>query len=168
WLDPESARSVLEAYRLPVVPQRSATSEPEAAAAARAIGFPCVLKASGKRLVHKSDVGGVVLDIRDEAGVVAAARAIRARIQAAGRGADLEGFVVQRQIPPGREVLVGAFRDPRVGPIIGFGLGGKYVEALRDVVFRLLPLSRSEARELPGAIRGAKILQGLRGEPPVD
>jgi acetyltransferase len=65
-------------------------------------------------------------------------------------------------------VLIGSFRDPRIGPVVGFGLGGRYVEALRDVVFRILPLSRTEARELVGAIRGARILTGMRGEPPVD
>jgi acetate---CoA ligase (ADP-forming) len=168
WLDPEAARNVLEAYGLPTVPQRTAKTDAEAAAVARALGFPCVLKAAGQKLVHKSDVGGVVLGLRDEAAVAAAARDIRARLAAAGRGAELESFVVQRQLAPGREVLIGAFRDPRVGPIIGFGLGGKYVEALRDVTFRLLPISRTEAREMTGAIRGAKILQGLRGEQPVD
>jgi acetyltransferase len=168
WLDPDSVRAVLEAYRLPLVAQRRVRSDAETGPAARAVGFPCVLKASGAGLVHKTEVGGVVLGLRDEAAVASAARDIRARLEALGRAPELEGFVVQRQAPAGREVLVGAFRDPRVGPIIGFGLGGKYVEALRDVVFRLLPVSRQEARELMGAIRGAKILEGLRGEPPVD
>jgi acetyl coenzyme A synthetase (ADP forming)-like protein len=168
WVQPDDVREILEAYRLPVAPQRMASSDAEAAAAARALGFPCVLKAAGRRIVHKSDIGGVVLGLRDEAAVRTAARDIRARIEAAGRGADLEGFVVQRELPPGREVIIGSFRDPRVGPIIGFGLGGRFVEVLRDVAFRLLPLSRGEARELVGAIRGAKILDGLRGEPPVD
>jgi acetyl coenzyme A synthetase (ADP forming)-like protein len=168
WLEADSARAVLEAYRLPLVAQRSVASEVEAEAAAREIGFPCVLKAAGRRLVHKSDVGGVVLGIGNPAALIAAARDMRARLVAAGLGAELEGFVVQEQVPAGREVLIGASRDPRVGPIIGFGLGGKYVEAIRDVSFRLSPLSRSEARELMGAIRGARILQGLRGEAPVD
>jgi acyl-CoA synthetase (NDP forming) len=168
WLAPDAVRRVFAAYRLPIVPERSAASSAEAASAARAIGFPCVLKASGRRLVHKSDVGGVVLGLRDEAAVAAAARQIRSRLEGAGRLADLEGFVVQRELPPGREVFVGSFRDPRVGPIVGFGLGGRYVEALRDVSFRLLPLSRPEARELISSIRGAKILEGFRGEPPVD
>jgi acetyl coenzyme A synthetase (ADP forming)-like protein len=168
WIDPDAVRAVLDAYRLPIVPQQSATSERDVGAAGRAVGFPCVLKAAGKRLVHKSDVGGVVLGIRDEAALVAAVKDMRGRVAAAGRAADLEGFVVQKQLPPGREVLVGAFRDPRVGPMIGFGLGGKYVEALKDVAFRLLPLSRSEVREMMAAIRGDAILRGLRGEPPVD
>jgi acetyltransferase len=168
WLDPEDVRVVLDAYRIPVAAQRLVSGEAEVGSAARAVGFPCVLKAFGQAIVHKSDIGGVLLDLEDEASAVAAARAIRKRAGEAGRAGDLEGFLVQRQLAEGREVLVGAFRDPQIGPVVGFGMGGRYVEALRDVAFRIVPLTPGEARDLVRAIRGARILAGMRGEPPVD
>ena len=168
WLDPEPAFAVLEAYRIPFAGYRAVGRPEEVVPAARAVGFPCVLKASGARLTHKSDVGAVVLDLKDERDVAAALAAMTARLSAAGRLGDVDHYTVQRQAASGREILIGGARDPKLGPLVAFGLGGKYVEALHDVVFRVAPLARSDADAMLAAIRGAKLLDGVRGESPVD
>jgi acetate---CoA ligase (ADP-forming) len=168
WLDPAVAYGVLEAYRIPCAAFRATARPEDVLAAANAVGFPCVLKASGPKLIHKSDVGAVVLGLKNEAEVAAALRDLVARLEGAGRRADVDRFTVQRQAPPGRETLIGGFRDPKVGPVVAFGLGGKYVEVLHDVVFRVAPLTRSDAEWMLSAIRGAKLLDGVRGEPGVD
>jgi acyl-CoA synthetase (NDP forming) len=168
WLDPESAFAVLEAYRIPCASFRAVTRPEDVVAAAEATGYPCVLKASGERLVHKSDVGAVVLGLKDASAVAAALAAMTARLKQAGKLGDVDHFTVQRQADAGREILIGGTRDPKLGPLVAFGLGGKYVEALHDVVFRAAPLATSDAETMLDAIRGAKLLTGVRGDPPVD
>jgi acetate---CoA ligase (ADP-forming) len=168
WLDPETAFDLLSAYRIETAKTLSVRRAQDAAAASEKTGYPCVLKASGAKLTHKSDVGAVVLGLKDAADVAAAALAMTARLKAAGRADDAEWFTVQRQVPAGREVLIGAFRDPKIGPIVAFGLGGKYVEVLRDVVFRVAPLATVDAEAMLASIRGAKLLDGVRGDPPAD
>ncbi|HYC78583.1 MAG TPA: acetate--CoA ligase family protein, partial [Planctomycetota bacterium] len=168
WLEPEDAFALLEAYRLPTAPVRTASDPDDVPALSRATGYPCVLKATGSRLVHKSDVGGVALNLRDESEVAAAVKTMLAKLAAAGKRDDAERFVVQRQAPAGRELLIGGVRDPKIGPVLAFGLGGKYVEVLKDVVFRLAPLTRSDAVAMISGIRGAALLDGVRGEPAVD
>lgn len=167
WLPAAQAFALLEAIGVSVAaPARVRTAE-EAAAAARERGWPVVLKLDHPQLLHKSDRGAVRLGLADEDAVRAAARDM---LDTIGRGLDPGplGLLVQRQVGPGVEVLVGANSDPSVGRVLAFGLGGVHVEVLRDVALRVLPLTDRDADELLDAIRGAPLLRGHRGAPPVD
>jgi acetyl coenzyme A synthetase (ADP forming)-like protein len=164
--EPE-ALEVLDAYGIPTVPWRQAASEDEAVAAARALGHPVVLKVISAAIVHKSDVGGVVVGLGSEREVRDGYRRMLQRVKERA-GVEPEAVLVQRMIPGGRETIVGSARDPRAGPLIMFGLGGVAVEVLKDVVFRVHPLTDVDAREMVRAIRGYALLEGVRGEAAVD
>jgi acyl-CoA synthetase (NDP forming) len=157
---------VLEAIGVPVVPWREAATRAEALAAASELGYPVVAKAIATGLVHKSELRAVELDLGDERALGAALDALERRVRTAKL--ELAGFLVQRRAGGGHETLLGLAADPRWGPLVAFGLGGKYVEVFRDVRFGVPPLGREEARALVGSIRGAKLLEGVRGEPPAD
>jgi acetyl coenzyme A synthetase (ADP forming)-like protein len=137
-----------------------------AAAAAQALGFPVVLKAIAPGLVHKTDVGGVALDLSDAAAVTAAAEAMRARF--AARAAELTGFVVQHQVPRGVEALVGVTTDPSLGPLLVTGIGGVAVELYKDAAFRVTPVTDVDADAMLDQLRGRPLLDGFRGSPPAD
>jgi acyl-CoA synthetase (NDP forming) len=126
------------------------------------------MKISSPDILHKSDIGGVKLGIRDPGEARDAYELIEYRARKYSREARIWGVLVQEQVRKGREVLVGVSRDPQFGPLIAFGLGGIYVEALKDVAFRLAPVSRQEAAEQVRSIRAFPILRGVRGEPPAD
>jgi acetyltransferase len=161
---------VLEAYGIPTAPHRVARTVEEAIAAAEAVGFPVVLKILSPRIVHKSDVGGVVVGIEGAEELRAAwTRVTEDAPRRAGIGADeVDGVLVQKMVGGGKETIIGMTSDPQFGPVLMFGLGGIYVEALGDVVFRVQPVTDVDAREMVGAIRGARLLQGVRGEPASD
>lgn len=161
---------VLEAYGIPVAPYAVARTADEAEAAADAIGWPVVLKVLSPRIVHKSDVGGVVVGVEDAAEARAAfARLVAEVPERAGIGAgEVEGVLVQKMVSGGRETIVGMHSDPQFGPLLMFGLGGIYVEALGDVVFRVAPVSDVDAHEMVRSVRGAALLAGVRGEAPAD
>lgn len=161
---------VLEAYGIPVAPHRVARTADEAVAAAEEVGFPVVLKVLSPRIVHKSDVGGVVVGLRGAEAVRAAFARMTAEVPArAGIGADeVEGVLVQAMVRGGKETIVGMQADPSYGPLLMFGLGGIYVEALGDVVFRVHPVTDVDAAGMVRSIRGARLLEGMRGEPAVD
>ncbi|HEU4452930.1 MAG TPA: acetate--CoA ligase family protein, partial [Longimicrobium sp.] len=160
----------LEAYGIPVAPHRVARTVEEALEAAEAVGFPVVLKILSPRIVHKSDVGGVVVGIESAEELRAAwTRVTEDAPRRAGIGPDeVEGVLVQKMVGGGKETIIGMTSDPQFGPVLMFGLGGIYVEALGDVVFRVQPVTDVDAREMVGAIRGARLLQGVRGEPASD
>ena len=166
YLDPAETFHVLELYGVPVAPWRVAATPEEAAAAADELGFPAALKAIAPGLVHKSDVGAVRLGLEDAGAVAAAAGEMRDRLAAAGL--RLEGFVVQPMVRGGHEVIFGVSTDPRFGPLLMFGLGGKYVEVFQDVRFAVPPLAPHEAHDLVRGIRGFPLLAGVRGEPGAD
>jgi acetate---CoA ligase (ADP-forming) len=166
YLDPAATFRVLELYGVPLARWRLARDRDEAVAAAREIGFPVVLKAVVPGLVHKSDVGAVQVDLRDEDELVRAAAEMERRILAAGQ--SLDAFLVQEMARGGHEVIFGITTDPRFGPLLMFGLGGKYVEVFQDVRFAVTPLDAEEAREVIRGIRGFKLLEGVRGEPGAD
>jgi acetyl coenzyme A synthetase (ADP forming)-like protein len=157
------ALAVLDAYGIPTAPWRAARTAEEAMLAAAQVGYPVVLKVMSDQIVHKSDVGGVVLDLKtvDEVreGYARLVRRVRERT-----GVDVREVLVQRMLPGGRETIVGMTRDPRVGPLLMFGLGGVFVEAMKDVVFRVHPLTDVDAREMIREVRGFAILEGMRGE----
>lgn len=167
-LDAAASRAVLEAYGIPTPPDVLATTAAEAAAAARTIGFPVVLKLVSPDILHKSDVGGVLLNVADEEAVRASFDTIISRARAARPGAGIRGVQVQPMVTGGHEVIVGVSRDRTFGPLVMFGLGGVYVEALGDVSFRLAPLTLHDAEQMLGEVRSAKLLSGLRGARPAD
>ena len=161
------AMEVLGAYGIPTVPWRRAASADEAVAAARAIGFPVVLKVISASIVHKSDVGGVVLGLASEKEVREGYARMLQRVKERA-GVVPDAVFVQAMIPGGRETIVGSTRDPKAGPLLMFGLGGLAVEVLKDVVFRVHPVTDVDARGMVRGIRGFGFLEGVRGEPAVD
>jgi acetyl coenzyme A synthetase (ADP forming)-like protein len=171
YLDAAATWQVLDAAGIPGAAWRAlpAGSSPAALAdAAEAVGLPVVLKATGDALVHKSDAGGVALDLRDRAAVERAAAAMAGALVRAGQAPDGWEWFVQAFRPGGREVIVGATRDPHYGPLVMFGLGGRFVEVFHDVVFGLAPLAREDAERMVRGIHGLALLTGARGEAGVD
>jgi acetyl coenzyme A synthetase (ADP forming)-like protein len=162
------AWTVLECYGFTVPQSRLAKTSEEAIEIAEEIGYPVVMKVASPDILHKTDVGGVKLDLRSAEDVRDAFDLI---VYRAGRyvpDALIWGCQVQQMVQGGREVLVGMSRDPQFGPLVAFGLGGIYVEALKDVAFRVAPFSREEADEMIREIRSYRLLEGVRGEPPAD
>src|SRR5256712_8586373 len=150
----------------PVVSFRRAGTVEEATAAARAIGFPVAVKTNSLDVTHKSDVGGVILNVTDEAGV---REALRTVAEIARRiGARDGGVLVSAMAPPGLEVVVGVTRDLQFGHAVMFGLGGVLVEILGDVAFRIVPFTEKDAAEMIADIRGAPVLRGGRSGDPAD
>lgn len=169
WLTAEEVRRVLTAGGLPLLPEAFACTADEAAAAAERLGFPVAVKLASRRFVHKSEVGGVRLNLTDAAAVRAAFDDIRARVAAADPNPDaMDGVVVQAMAGGGVEVMAGVTHDPLFGPLVAFGLGGIHVEVLADVVFRVAPLTDTDAAEMVRGIRGSRLLDGYRGHPPAD
>jgi acetyltransferase len=162
------ALDVAEAYGIPTIPHRLARSREEAVAAAVELGFPVVMKILSPEVVHKTDVGGVRVDLRSPEEVGEAYDGILSSVFGAHPDAQIQGVLVEEYQKEGREVIVGMSTDARFGPILMFGLGGIYVEALKDVAFRVHPVTRNDADDMIRAIRGLPILEGFRGEPGVD
>ena len=154
---------ILEAYKIPVAKWKLAATPAEAAEAAAKIGFPVVVKAEAASVVHKSDMGGVALNLSSASAVKNASAQMRKAITAP----DLR-FFVQKFFPDGLELIMGAKAEEGLGHAVVFGLGGIYVEIMQDVVFNLTPISSAEAREMLAAIKGAPLLQGVRGQKGVD
>ena len=167
-LDAAECRPLLEAYGIPAPAEVLATSPEEAAASAAQIGFPVVMKLMSPDVLHKSDIGGVLMDVQDATAARNGFETIVARAAAAHPGAHLRGVQIQRQVIGGQEVIVGVKRDPTLGPLVMFGLGGIYVEVLADVSFRLAPLSAGDAAQMIDEVRSARLLAGLRGVTPAD
>lgn len=157
---------LLQAYGIPVAAARLARTADEAVSLATAMGGPVALKIVSPQIVHKTDVGGVLTGVEGERAIRDGFRDIVERARAAVPEAEVTGVLLQSMIGGGREVIVGMSRG-RSGPLIMFGLGGVFVEALKDVIFRVAPLCRSDARDMITGIRGLPILEGVRGEPPV-
>jgi acetyl coenzyme A synthetase (ADP forming)-like protein len=168
WLSAEDTRAVLTAMRLPLPPGGTARTAEDAVEMAAAIGFPVALKLASRRLVQKTEVGGVRLNLPNAAAVRAAFADIRARLEQAGQLDAFEGVVVQPMIAGGVEVMIGVAPDPQFGPVIAFGLGGIHVEILADVCFRVTPLTDSDAADMVRSIRGYRLLEGYRGHPAAD
>lgn len=166
WLPAEEVREVLAAYGLDQPPTRWAETAEAAADAAAGIGFPVAVKLSSATITHKTDVGGVILDVPDAEGVRRAVADIRRAL--GDRAAEMDGVTVQPMVPRGAELFLGATRLPRFGPLIGFGIGGTAVEVWKDVVFRVHPLTDVDARAMVAGVRAQVLLDGHRGAPGVD
>ncbi|GFM33769.1 acetate--CoA ligase alpha subunit [Desulfovibrio subterraneus] len=163
------AQGLLKAYELPIPDTRLCRTSDEAIAAAKQIGFPVVLKIASPQISHKSDVGGVKVNLKSPEEVQAAFLDITSRAQRQRKDAYIMGCLVQGMVARNaKEVLIGFKRDPQFGPMIIFGLGGIYVEVLRDISCRLAPLSLSDAHDMIREIKSFPLLQGVRGEESVN
>lgn len=168
WLTLPECFELLGCFGLPVAEYGLAHTEQEAVSIAEKIGYPVVLKLSSRRLVHKTDIGGVKVNLTDPEAVGQAFRAV-SEAAARHRLDDPDcGVLVQKMSPPGIEVMCGATSDPQFGPLIAFGLGGVMVEALGDICFRLAPVTVADAREMLRTPKGSAMLRGFRGRPPCD
>lgn len=163
------ALEVLKHYGFPTVPFGLAKSADEAVAAANEMGSPVVMKISGPKILHKTDVGGVKLNLENEADVRQTYEdMIHSVKEHLGEDIEIWGVLVQKMLPKGKEIILGMTRNPSLGPLLMFGLGGIYTEALRDVAFRLAPIRENVAKEMVKDIRSYRLLEGVRGEAPSD
>ena len=168
WLSADETRKVLSAFALPMPPGGICPGADEAAKLAAQIGFPVALKLASRTIVHKTEFGGVHLNLANEADVRQAFVEIQQRVAREDRLAEMDGVLIQPMISGGVEVMVGMTLDPLFGPLIGFGLGGIHVEILKDVCFRVTPITDRDAAEMVRAIKGYPLLEGYRGHPPAD
>src|SRR2546425_10359119 len=158
--------SLLSAYGLPAIKTEFARTRQQAVTIAKRIGLPVAMKIVSPDVVHKTDIGAVKLDLNNEKDVGEAFDEILKNVKATSPGARIEGVLLQNYVTGGTETIIGIHRDPKFGPLLMFGLGGVYVEAYRDVSFRLAPIRELGARNMIQQIRGGKILEGFRGQPP--
>jgi len=168
---PQSERETvdyLKRFGVPVVPQVLATDAKQAVAAARDMNGPVVLKIASPDIAHKTEVGGVVLNLQGDDAVEAAFRRIMDAAASAMPKARLDGVIVSPMRKGGIELFTGVRVDAQWGPVIALGLGGVWIEALQDVSLRLLPVTPADVEQMVSELRGAKLLQGFRGAPPVD
>jgi acyl-CoA synthetase (NDP forming) len=168
-LNPMDANAVLGAYGIETVKSVFVNANlDEVVTAAEEIGFPLVLKLISQKLLHKSDAGLVHLGIHDKEGVRRAYHEILKNKERADGTAEIKGFLVQRMLQNGYEVIVGLAPDPTFGKILLFGMGGVFVEILKDVAIRKIPIRRSDARDMIEEIKGYQILKGARGKEPAN
>jgi len=160
------SKALLKKAGIPVVEAKLARSKKEAISISNELGFPVVLKISSTDVVHKSDSGGVKLGLANATQVGKAYTEIISSIKQAYAKAQIEGVSVQPMASPGVEVIVGMSKDPQFGPVLMFGLGGILVEVLKDVSFRIVPVTTRDAREMIREIKGYPLLEGYRGQQP--
>jgi len=162
------AKSLISYYGIPTTKISLAESEDDAVKAAKEIGFPVVLKIVSPDVVHKSDVGGVMVNLKDEEEVRTAYKRILQNVKQHVPNARITGILVQEFAPPGLELIIGLIRDPQFGPTVMFGLGGVFVEVYKDVSFRVAPLTEEDADSMIKEIKSYRLLMGYRGMEPVD
>jgi len=159
---------LLRQYNIPVPDFALVQDVDEALRVVKDIGYPIVLKVVSPDIVHKSDVGGVILNISNDDELRSACERIRSNIKEKAPYARVSGFLVQKMVPEGLETIVGATKDPIFGHVIAFGLGGVLVEVLQDVSFRIVPVSEEDARAMIREIRGYRLFNGYRNMPARD
>jgi len=167
YLEQLDAYKVLQAYGFPVCKAREIRELEELHAAGEEVGYPLVLKMAGRQIIHKSDIGGVVLDIKDEKELVWAFVEMKRKLAEAGLEDKVDKFLIQEMSQPGKEMILGMSLDAKFGPLLLVGTGGRYVEVLKDVELGVTPLTDIDAKEMVESIRGYALLKGVRGEPPV-
>jgi len=168
WLSAEEIYKLLDCYGIRTAETVVAKTADEAATVATKVGFPVVVKLNSSTIVHKTDVGGVILDLESESEVKKAFAEIKGKLAKIGREDEMEGVIVQHMMKEGIETIVGVTQDPSFGPLIMFGLGGIYAELFKDVALRLHPLTDLDARTLIDSITMSGLFEGFRGSPPSD
>ncbi len=161
-------REIISAYGFQVPKSVLATTAGEAVKAAESLGFPVVMKIASPDILHKSDIGGVKVGLEGSEDVESTFLDMKGRARRLMPEARLEGVLVQEMVSGGKEVILGMSKDPQFGPMLMFGLGGIYVEVLKEVTFRIAPINRDDAHEMVTGIRSYALLSGVRGEQPVD
>ncbi|MDX1814180.1 MAG: acetate--CoA ligase family protein [Candidatus Bathyarchaeia archaeon] len=162
------AKTICMEYQIPVTPFKLAKDEDEAAEFAQQIGFPVVLKIVSPDVIHKSDARGVILNLKNAAEVKSAYQKILENVKKYNPTAKITGVMVQEMAPQSTEVIVGAIKDSQFGQTLMFGLGGIFVELLKDVTFRVAPITREDAREMVTKVKAYPLLTGYRNTPPAD
>jgi acetyl-CoA synthetase (ADP-forming) len=162
------AKTVCMEYGIPVTKFEVAKNEAEAVTFAEKIGYPVVLKIISPDIIHKSDIGGVIVNLKDDNGVRNAYKQILKNVKKHATKEKIAGVLVQEMAPASTEVIVGAIKDPQFGPSIMFGLGGIFVEVLKDVTFRVAPITEDEACEMITEVKAYPLLKGYRNQPPAD
>ncbi len=162
------SKEILKGYGIPVTRERLVVAADEAVAAAQEIGFPVALKVMSPQLLHKSDFGGVILNLQDADEVRMSFEELNKRAELTNSEAHIEGILVQEMLKPGLEVMVGVKKDPIFGPAVAVGLGGVFVEVFEDLATRIAPVSETEARAMLAELKGKALLEGFRGRLPAD
>lgn len=162
------AKQILGEAGIQCTPTVLATTREEAVAKSEEIGYPVVLKVSSVDISHKSDAGGVKVNLADKVAVEEAYDEIMRSCRAYDSSADIEGVAVQGMATIGTEIIMGMIKDASFGPVVMFGLGGVLVEVLKDVSFRIVPIDTADAQEMTSEIQGKKLLDGYRGQDPAD
>lgn len=162
------SKKILKKHGIPVTKELLAKSVEEAKKHAKKIGYPVAMKIQSPDMLHKSDVGGVVLGVEDEKGVEEAFGRIIRNAGKHNKKAHIQGILIQEMVKSERKCIIGSKKDPQFGPVIMFGLGGIFVEVLKDVSFRIIPIKRKDAKEMISQIKTYDILKGVRGQKPVD
>jgi acetyltransferase len=162
------ALRLVDVYGIPTAAWAVARDAEEALAVGERLGYPLAVKVISAQISHKTDVGGVVLDIADGAALHQVWQVMQIRLRERAPSAVVEGFLLQEMISSGREMIAGVRRDATFGPVVLFGLGGIYVEIFDDVSLRVAPLTRSDAEEMLAELRGSRLLRGIRGQVPAD
>jgi len=162
------AKELLKEYGIPVPDFRLIKSEEEITGLAKEINFPITMKIVSPDIIHKTDAGGVKINIKDEKEARIVYQEIIFEAKKYNKKAKISGVIVYPTVPQGTEIIIGIMKDPHFGPVIMFGLGGIFVEVLKDISFRILPLEERDAGEMINEIKGFKILKGVRGEGPKD
>ena len=158
------AKELLKEYGIPVPDFRLIKSEEEISGLAKEINFPITMKIVSPDIIHKTDAGGVKLNIQDEREAKLAYQEIIFNAKKYNKGAQIFGVITYSMIPKATEIIIGMMKDPHFGPVIMFGLGGIFVEVLKDISFRILPIEERDAEEMISEIKGYQILKGIRGE----
>ena len=162
------SKKVLKQVGISVVEARLAKTQKEAVSISQKTGFPIVLKIISPDVIHKTDSGGVRLGLRNVSDIKKAYQEILEAVRKEYPDALIHGVSVQKMVQPGTEVIVGTSRDPQFGPVIMFGLGGIFVEVLKDISFRIIPVDRRDAEEMIKEIKGYPLLEGYRGKEPAN
>ena len=162
------AKELLKEYGIPVPDFKLIKSEEEISGLAKEINFPIVMKIVSPDIIHKTDAGGVKIGIKDEKEAKLTYQEILFQVKKYNKEARILGVITDTMAPEGTEIIVGMIKDPHFGQVIMFGLGGIFVEMLKDISFRIIPLDEIDAREMITEIKGYEILKGARGKPPRD
>lgn len=162
------AKELLRKYKIPIPDFKLIKSDDEIAGLAKEINFPIVMKIVSPDIIHKTDAGGVKVGVKDEEEARMAYKEIIFKAKKYNKKARISGIIAYTMVPQGMEIIIGMMKDSCFGTTIMFGLGGIFVEVLKDVSFRILPLEERDAQEMITEIKGYKILKGVRGEPPKD
>jgi len=164
----EEGQEVLKAYGLPLPKSALAKTESDAIKIAKQIGYPVVMKIASPQIIHKSDAGGVKVNLTNDSEIKEAFKTIVANAKKYNKNAEIKGVLIVEMVKGGKELIIGSKLEPGFGPVIMLGMGGIYVEVLKDVTFKLAPITDKEADDMIASIKTQKILQGVRGEKPSD